>query len=532
VSAAGETVERAIVFEDASGHRRQSAIRCVDIWLSALDESLLQVDLGLRLAGPELFVILRFREDRFSEGTQAAVTNAGEHAGGKVWELSDDFRARAEFLSRFEQCGVQRLGLLPDEVLKVLDEVLGQAPERRSEPRHAVTAPAVVTVGDQKIQGVVQNVSAGGALIRTMTPPPVLREKVEVELKLPTGDVSAPATVVNVSAQGVSLQFSSDSKPGMKEKVDGLAPPASRGDGGPERVGPYEILALLGTGGTSMVHAARAVEGPRKDEKVALKRLHARRASDPKAVKHFEQEGKTLSLLKHANIVRLVDAGVVDGQHYLAMELVDGYDVSQLLRRARARKKKLPIDVACYLVKVLLDALSAVHGVKDETGAPWELVHGDVSPHNLFVSKSGLIKLGDFGTARRSGEARRALKEGRPTYLAPEALMGSHTPSVDLWAAGVTLYELLTLEQPFVGNTLEELTEAIRTKKEASVRERRDEISGPLEALVRSALEKDRAQRPATAKDFASALTVHYHPVRAPKQLTDVVKELFAQAPS
>ncbi|MFT3712168.1 MAG: protein kinase [Archangium sp.] len=528
MSAGVETVERAIVFENASGHRRQSAIRCVDIWLSALDEALLQVDLGLRLGGPELFVILRFREDRFSEGTQAAITNAGEHAGGKVWELSDDFRARAEFLSRFEQCGVQRLGLLPDEVLKVLDEVLAQSPERRSEPRLPVIAPATVLVGDKKIEAVVQNVSAGGALLRTLTPPPVLREKVEVEIRLPTGEVTAPATVVNVSEQGVSVQFSSDSKPGVKEKVDALAPPAAKGDGGPERIGPWEVMTLLGTGGTSVVHAARGFEGPRKGDQVALKRLHARRASDAKAVKAFEQEARTLSLLKHANIVKLVDSGVVDGQHYLAMELVEGHDLSQILRRARSRKKKLPIDVACYLVKVLLDALSAVHGVKDETGAPWELVHGDVSPHNVFIAKSGAIKLGDFGTARRSGDARRALKEGRPTYLAPEALMGSHTPSVDLWAAGVTLYELLTLEQPFVGNTLEELTEAIRAKKEVSVRERRDEISGPLEALVRSALEKERTQRPATAKDFASALTVHYHPVRAPKQLTDVVKDLFA----
>ena len=95
------------------------------------------------------------------------------------------------------------------------------------------------------------------------------------------------------------------------------------------------------------------------------------------------------------------------------------------------------------------------------------------------------------------------MNEGRPSYLSPEALAGETDPSIDLWAAAVTLYELLTLEQPFVGNTLDELTQAIRTRREAEVRERRDECSGPLEAVVRRALEKDRPHRFPTAKAFS-----------------------------
>ena len=155
-------------------------------------------------------------------------------------------------------------------------------------------------------------------------------------------------------------------------------------------------------------------------------------------------------------------------------------------------------------------------------------MHGDVSPHNLFVSKTGVIKLGDFGLARRAGVVvARAVNEGRPSYLSPETLDGEVAVSGDLWAAAVTLYELLTLEHPFVGNTIDELTLAIRTGRERPLRERREECSGPLEAALRAALEKNRALRFQTAKAFADALQPHFHPVRAPRQLPDFVKSLF-----
>ena len=104
------------------------------------------------------------------------------------------------------------------------------------------------------------------------------------------------------------------------------------------------------------------------------------------------------------------------------------------------------------------------------------------------------------------------MKEGRPSYLSPDALSGEVATSGDLWAAAVTLYELLTLEQPFVGNTIDELTNAIRSTRELPLRERRDECSGPLEAVLRQALEKNRTLRFQNAKSFADAVSVHFHP--------------------
>jgi serine/threonine-protein kinase len=540
VSAAIETVERAIVFEEASGFRRVSAVRCVDLWVSALDEVLAQVDLGLRKVGPVLFVVLRLREDLFTDGTQAAIVNAGEHAGGRVVALSDlEYQERGAFLTRFAECDLQRLGLPFDAAVTALEELFSQVPERRAEARQPVGAPAVVTVGDRQLPGALQNLSPGGALFQPHAAPAALRERVEFKAQLPTGEVKAAATVVSVSEKGVSLQFAAEARPKVQETLKSLPAPklesqltvdalvatpgAAAPSGEVERVGPYEVLGQLGSGGTSRVHFARVAAGKQAGQLVALKRLHPRRAQDPAAVRAFEAEAATLKRLNHPNIVRVLDSGVIDGHHCLVTELVEGYDLMQVLRRYRARAQKLPIEVACYVVKVLLDALAAVHEAKDPSGAPLRLVHGDVSPHNVFVSKTGTIKLGDFGLTRRSGEAH-AWKEGRPTYLAPEAFEGTLAPSVDLWAAAVTLYELLTLEPPFTGDSVDALVAAIRTRREAPLREKRAECSGPLEALLRSTLEKGPALRLATAKEFASALAVHFHPVRAPRQLPEVLK--------
>ena len=534
VNEGGETVERAILFEGAVGDRQRA---CVDSWLSDYDFSLLQVDLGLREAGRALFVILRFREDRFTDTTHAALVAAAEHAGGSVIALSElEYQERGHFLSRFAECGWQRLGIGPDEVPKALDEAFSRGgAERRASVRHVVEAPGVLTVGDKKVDGTVENLSAGGALLRT-TSPPLVQAKVELEVTLPGGPVRAAATVLNVSDRGVALQFAPAATPVVQARLDAQPLTPSGVEGAPaavrpalERVGPYELLSLLGTGGTSDVHFARVVEGPALGIYVALKRLHKRRAGDPAAVRAFEAEAKTLSLLKHPNIVRTIDTGVFGGHHCLVMEVIEGHDLAQILRKCRSRKKPLPVDMACYLAKVLLDALGAVHSAKDESGTAIDLVHGDVSPHNLFVSKTGVIKLGDFGRARRAGTLlSRAVNEGRPSYLAPEALAGEVYASIDLWAAAVTLYELLTLEQPFVGNSLDELTQAIRSKRETPLRERRDECSGPLEAVLKKALEKNQSLRFQSAKAFGDTLAVQFHPVRTPRAVPELVKELFA----
>ncbi len=542
VNSDGETIERAIVFEEAFGYRRLSAQRCVSEWVSQFAKALVQVDLGLRSDGPVLFVILRLRESQFTAADEDWILKPGEHAGGRVVNLSElEYQERANFLTRFNDCAAQRLGLEPHQVIGVLGELFAKFGERRATVRHPISAPALVSVGGKKETAAVSDISEGGALVKTPSPPVLkVQAKVELEVTLPSGPVRAEATVVDVSERGVALKFAPGTAEAEKipEKLAALEPVKLDSQltvaelvaaPGMERLGNYELRSLLGTGGAAEVHYAFALDGPLKGQDVALKRLHKRRSQDGEAIRQFEVEQKTLSLLKHPNIVRALDVGSFDGQQYLAMELIEGHDLGQIVRKARIKKKQLPVEVACFAAKTLLEALAAVHNAKDADGTALELVHCDVSPHNLFVAQDGQIKLGDFGSSRRNGVVvAHIMRQGRPTYLSPELIEGRVSQAADLWAAGVTLYELLTLEQPFSGNSMDELRIAIRgDKREVPLMKRRKDTSGPLEAVLKRALEKNPALRYQSAKDFAAAVAPHFHAVRAPKQLVQFVKELF-----
>src|SRR4030095_11032371 len=217
------------------------------------------------------------------------------------------------------------------------------------------------------------------------------------------------------------------------------------------------------------------------------------------------------SALRHPNIVQTLEVVAIGGVAYLAMEWVDGRDLGQVLRRCRKQGIALPIDFAVYLARVLLEALDYAHRAESASGTPLHLVHCDVSPSNVFISRVGEVKLGDFGVARvrvKSG-VRDAVIAGKPYYLSPEATAGEATQAVDLWATAVVLFGLLTLERPFQGSNRQEVFGAIRAGRRTGVRECRPEVTGGLETVVDRALSGDPRMRFPTAAEFAAALEPH-----------------------
>ncbi|MFZ5469374.1 MAG: serine/threonine-protein kinase [Myxococcota bacterium] len=302
-----------------------------------------------------------------------------------------------------------------------------------------------------------------------------------------------------------------------------MSAPATR------RFGNYDILSLMGKGGMAEVYRARVVEGPRAGLLVALKRLSPALAKDAAAVEAFATEADLTKLLDHPNVVKVYEVGVIDDVYFMVMELIEGRDVGQVLRRCQQRGIAWPIDFAVYLAKVLLDALGYAHQAKSPSGAPLGIVHCDVSPSNLFVSRTGDIKLGDFGVARaRSGMASDRGVVGKPYYLSPEVLDGQVTPAADLWAATVSLYELLTLERPFTGATPAEVFTAIRGRLHTSVRMLRPEVSEALEEIVNKGLAIDPADRFQTAAQMSEALTPHFDErVGTPLAISAMVRGLF-----
>lgn len=563
VSEPGAAVERAIVFEQVSDYRRVSAHRCISSWSVLFADTLLEVDFGLRMVGPVLFVVLRFQADRFTPEVAAQFTELVEKGGGTEIALGELSKPeRANFLARLEQCLHRRLRLPPEKVTPAFESMFaivdrvsaqGKEPERRTTERYPVSAAVKLSVGDAPpVDTSMENLSLGGAFISMPMPAP-FHAPVKVELHLPAGVVTSDATVVNVSDRGLGIQFNPAPEAAKKlvENLNAIAPtpappttplsmeqlllpslePASPDAEPLPRLGDYELLSELGRGGRGEVYFARGVDGPRHGQYVALKRLNRRFSNDTAAAKELVVEAQTLALLDHPAIVKTLEEGVFDGHQCIVMEVLDGRDLGQLLRRARGQVFRLPVDCALYVAKTLLEALEAVHVATSRTGQALQLVHCDVSPHNLFISRAGQVKLGDFGSVRRSGErVRDVLAQGRPSYLSPEGLDGALSLQRDLWAAAVTTFELVTLELPFAGETIEELIANIRSSPPRSLRLMRAETTSALQAVLEKALSKDPSQRFHSAAEFAAALGAQLDPEKgSPAALAEVVKTLFAE---
>jgi eukaryotic-like serine/threonine-protein kinase len=293
--------------------------------------------------------------------------------------------------------------------------------------------------------------------------------------------------------------------------------------------GQYEVLAPLGRGGMAEVVRARTLAGPWSGQMVALKRLLPELAQVSTYVQRFAREGELAATLHSPNIVQTLEVGLFEGICFIVMEWVDGRDLAQVLRKCRQRHIPVPVDFAVYLTHVLLGALDSAHHATSPKGEPLGLVHCDVSPSNVFISRGGEVKLGDFGIARvRTVGGREAQLAGKPYYLAPEVLRGVVNQGVDLWAVAVMLYELLTLHRPFQGRDPETVFSAIESGHWRPLAEARPEAGLPLDAALRRALDPDPDKRFASAAEFSQALEALYDErVGTPLAIAALVRGLF-----
>ncbi len=298
----------------------------------------------------------------------------------------------------------------------------------------------------------------------------------------------------------------------------------------PRLLGNYEILSQLGKGGMAEVFRARVRSGPRQGWMVAVKRLLPSLTKDPASVALFAAEARLTQQLNHPNIVQVIDVGQADGQYFIVMDLVDGRDLGQILRRCKHRGIHMPLDFAVYLGRVLLDALAYAHEASGPQGEPLGIVHCDISPSNVFISRLGDIKLGDFGVARLrvDGVLQGGEVLGKPYYLSPESLQGAISPHVDLWAATVVLYELLTLQRPFTGSTPEEVFTKIVYRDYLPPSLLRPEIPEVLDEVIHRGFAVNPEDRFPSAEAFAEALTPHFDErVGTPLAIAAVVRGLF-----
>ncbi len=299
----------------------------------------------------------------------------------------------------------------------------------------------------------------------------------------------------------------------------------------------YEIVCRLNGGGMADLYLARTL-GPGGFERlVVIKRLAKRLASQPSAVQDMFDEARIAATLQHANIVQVNDIELdTTGQVSIVMEFLHGHDVSHLLRRMRRAGEHVPLDQAIAIVLGVCAGLHHAHERVDSEGKSLDIVHRDVSPHNVFVTYDGAVKLVDFGIARasvRKGHTELGFIKGKPGYIAPEAIRGRKTDRrTDVWGAAVLLYELTTGRTPFgPGTSFDDLAK-VTQRDPAAPSTIQAGYPAELEAIVMKGLSRDPSRRYSTAdamraalEDFARAWSLDLSPFR----MAALMERVFAE---
>ncbi|MGH7270894.1 MAG: serine/threonine protein kinase, partial [Polyangiaceae bacterium] len=278
----------------------------------------------------------------------------------------------------------------------------------------------------------------------------------------------------------------------------------------PLRLGPYELLRRIATGGMAEVYLARR-GGPHGFRKiVAVKRILPQYARDPDFVAMFVDEARVCARLGHPNIVQVFDFGEQDGELYMAMEYVDGTTGARMIRAAASRGDAISLDVCLHTTLSILRALEYAHSARDEDGRPLKLVHRDVSPGNVLIDRSGAVKLTDFGIARAAAIERRTdagQLKGKLGYMSPEQVVGRELDErSDLFTAGVVLAEMLILRPLFSGGKELDVLIRIRDADVSAIDRVGPRVPNDLRAVLFRALSREPALRWPSAGAFAEAL--------------------------
>jgi serine/threonine-protein kinase len=277
----------------------------------------------------------------------------------------------------------------------------------------------------------------------------------------------------------------------------------------PHRLGRYELLARLATGGMGEIFLAR-LEGVAGFEKLyVVKRILPHLADDARFRQMLIAEARIASKLSHANICQVYELGETDGQLYIVMEYLDGVTVLPLLRRASKQHGALDLGLVAGVLQQTTDALHYAHELKDR-GDSLGIVHRDVTPSNVFLTESGITKVLDFGIAKAKGASTQTQEgtiKGKYAYMAPEQLRGGDIDRrVDIFALGVVVYEMLALRRLFQRKTDYLTFRAVMEQPIPDIRRYRPDVPEALVFVLARALDRDPDNRFDTARQFGTAL--------------------------
>lgn len=363
-------------------------------------------------------------------------------------------------------------------------------------------------------------------------------EAVEIIDRLASGAAAAYRRLVHLEQQDRAEAAVAESAEGSSAlwsgpgswSGSGRAKPLSVPSSPQQRFARYSVICRFASGGMANLYLAR-LAGPEGFEKlVAIKRIHEHLSDDRAFIERFGDEARLAARISHPNVVHIIEYGSVGRSHFIAMEYVDGESLAALLNRTR-----VPFPLCARIICQAAAGLHAAHELRGSDGMPLQVVHRDVSPHNILIGYDGVVKVVDFGVARARSNLHTTFAgtiAGKLAYMAPEQAQGGELDRrVDIFALGIVLYEMTTYRRLFkMDSDIATIHQVLNSEIVPPSRLIPDYPSR-LEQIVMKALEREPARRFVTALQMQQALEeaiVSMGPPVLEGALAELMRQVFA----
>ena len=272
----------------------------------------------------------------------------------------------------------------------------------------------------------------------------------------------------------------------------------------------YKVLEKVAAGGMAEVYRAESagLEGFKKI--VAIKRVLPHLSEKKQFIGMFLDEARVSAHLSHSNCVQVFDIGVGDNTYFIVMEYVDGSDLKGVIEFRRKHNLPFPVEEACLICVRICEGLAYAHELVDSRGENLHIVHRDMSPPNVLITRHGEVKIVDFGLAKANSQLERSepgIIKGKFSYLSPEAAKGGTVDArTDIFAVGIILWEMLAGRRLFLGESDLETVRMVQSARVPSLREINPKVPPELERVLMKSLTEDPDARYQRARDFGAAL--------------------------
>jgi tetratricopeptide (TPR) repeat protein len=274
-----------------------------------------------------------------------------------------------------------------------------------------------------------------------------------------------------------------------------------------EKTARYQLLERIAVGGMAELYRAR-VRGEQGFEKlVAVKKILPHLTGEEDLVNAFIEEAKLAALLQHPNIVQIFDFGRLDGSYFIAMEYLHGQDLSRMMQTADRKNQPIGLGASLHLIGQICEGLDYAHHLTDTHGTALNIIHRDISPQNIFITREGQVRIIDFGIAKAASQntmTQAGVIKGKAAYMSPEQAAGENVDlRSDLFSVGILLFELITRRHLFEGNTFQVLA---RLRKFRPAEVLTAEVPEALQPVLSRALARNPDDRYPSAARFRADL--------------------------